>query len=357
MDKSTKLDFSGYNIYVGLDTHLKSWRVTTMVEDKVYQTFSQEPNAEALKTYLAKRFPKANYHSAYEASFCGFHIHRKLLALGINSIIVNPADIPTTDKERKQKEDTRDNRKIAKQLSQSDLVPIYVPDIEIEGDRQLVRYRKTISKEITRSKNRIKSQLHFLGIEIPPRFSNATHWPKRFTQWLEEVEVPTNSAKIILDSHLETVTGLRKKQLMINRAIRQISKKDIYNKNYNLLISIPGIGALTSMIILTEIGDISRFENFDHLSSFVGFVPMTNSTGEKDKVGDITIRRNSMLRGALIESAWVAIKADPVLMLAYQNLTKRMVANRAIVRIAKKLLSRIRYVLINQKPYEKGVVE
>ena len=153
MNKSSQLNFSGQNIYVGLDTHLKSWKVSIIVGETVYKTFSQDPNTEILNKYLVKNFPNANYFSAYEASFSGFKTHRDLISLGIKNMVVNPADIPTTDKERKQKEDSRDSRKIAKQLSKNDLMAIYIPDIDTEGDRQLVRYRKTLTKEISRTKN------------------------------------------------------------------------------------------------------------------------------------------------------------------------------------------------------------
>ena len=94
----TKLDYSGQNIYIGLDTHLKSWKTTIRVGDTFYKTFSQDPEAKVLSNYLGKNFPGGNYHSAYEAGFTGFKAHRELTRLGINNIVVNPADIPTTDK-------------------------------------------------------------------------------------------------------------------------------------------------------------------------------------------------------------------------------------------------------------------
>ena len=127
---SKQLDYSGQNIYIGLDTHLKNWKTTIRVGDTFYKTFSQDPSALVLSKYLHKHFPGGNYYSAYEASFSGFKAHRELLKLGILNIVVNPADIPTTDKQRKQKEDARDSRKIAEQLSGSNLVGIYIPDIE-----------------------------------------------------------------------------------------------------------------------------------------------------------------------------------------------------------------------------------
>jgi len=357
MNKSTKLDFSGQDIYIGLDTHLKNWRVSIIVNDSFYKTFSQDPKPVILRNYLTRNFPNGTFYSAYEASFCGFKIHRDLLNLGIKNIVVNPADIPTTDKERKQKEDSRDSRKIAKELSNNDLTPIYVPDIETEGDRSFIRYRKTLSKELARTKNRIKSHLHYYGIEIPVEFSKKNNWPKRFTLWLKEIEFPTESARTVLDGHLELAEILRKKKYTIDRQIRKLSQKEIYRKDYVLLLSVPGIGSITAMIILTEIGDIHRFKNLDHLCSYIGFVPTTRSTGDNEKTGDITPRRNKMLRTAIIESAWIAIRNDPALMLAYQKLTKRMSSQKAIIRIAKKLVSRIQYVLKNKKPYVQAVVK
>lgn len=357
MDKTKQLDFSGQDVFIGLDTHLKNWNVSIIVGETFYKTLSQDPLGIALKNYLEKNFPNANYYSAYEASFCGFGIHRELVSLGINNIIVNPADIPTTDKQRKQKEDSRDSRKIAKQLSTHDLTAIYVPDIEIDGDRSLIRYRKTLTKEISRTKNRIKSHLYYFGIVIPEQFAEKKYWSKRFTNWLKSVELPTGSAKLTLEEHLETSEMLRKKQYLINKQIRKLAEKEIYKENYTLLLSVPGIGSLTAMIILTELGDIKRFKNLDNLCSFIGLVPMTNSTGEHEKIGDITVRRNKLLRTAIIESSWVAIKNDPALILAYQQLVKRMKPQKAIVRIAKKLVNRMMYVLNNKQAYVQAVVK
>lgn len=198
--KIKQLDYSGENIYIGLDTHLKNWKSTILVGNTFFKTFSQDPNARALSKYLKKNFPGANFYSAYEASFSGFKAHRELTGLGIKNIVVNPADIPTTDKERKQKEDARDSRKIAEQLAGSKLEGIYVPDIELEGDRSMIRFRKTLTKEIARNKCRVKSFLYYHGIMIPNQFAGKTRWSKRFTLWLKELKLPTASSKSTLDS-------------------------------------------------------------------------------------------------------------------------------------------------------------
>lgn len=140
--KSKELSFDGQKVYVGIDVHLKNWRVTILLEHISHKTFSQDPNPEVLSTYLKKNFPGAEYHSAYEAGFCGFSVHRSLEEQGIHNIVVNPADIPTTDKERKQKEDKRDSRKIARSLRNGDLEPIYVPTRANEELRGLVGIAK-----------------------------------------------------------------------------------------------------------------------------------------------------------------------------------------------------------------------
>ncbi|MFR3425583.1 MAG: hypothetical protein ACLTSS_05150 [Phocaeicola coprocola] len=97
--QSNKLDFSGQNIYVGIDVHLKSWSVAILSEHSVLKRFSQSPEPEALHKYLVSNYPGANYFSVYEAGFCGFWIHERLTDLGITNIVVNPADVPTMSKE------------------------------------------------------------------------------------------------------------------------------------------------------------------------------------------------------------------------------------------------------------------
>jgi transposase len=352
-----KLDFTGENIYVGLDTHLKNWKTTILVGNTFFKTFSQDPNADALSKYLRKNFPGANYYSAYEASFNGFKAHRELTGSGIKNIVVNPADIPTTDKERKQKEDARDSRKIAEQLAARKLEGIYVPEIELEGDRAMLRFRKTITKEIARNKCRVKSFLYYHGITIPEKFANKTKWSKGFTTWLKELDLPATSAKSTLDAIIELVLFLRKQQYRTLRDIKTLSQEKNYKDNTALLISIPGIGLITAMTLLTEIGDISRFKSLDCLCSYIGLVPMINSSGELDSVGHITKRQNKVLRSMVVESSWVAIRNDPALMLAYQKLIVRMRPTKAFIRISKKIVNRIRFVLKNQTPYVKAVVE
>lgn len=356
--QSNQLNFTGQNIYVGFDVHLKSWKVTILTDELTHKTFSQPPKPEALYNYLLQNFPGGIYHSAYEAGFCGYWIHTELISFGIDSMVVNPADIPTTNKEVVQKEDKRDSRKIAKALRNGDLLPIYVPSLKTLEDRGLIRTRSMLVKDLTRYKNRIKSFLYFHGIEIPDTFYNAqTHWSKRFMNWLESLILSEESGKLSLSILLSESNNLRMALLEVNRNIRALAKTKWYKENVSYLQSIPGIGMLTAMLILTEIESINRFANIDKICSFIGLVPSTSSSGETERTGKITPRKNNVLRTAIIESAWVAARTDPALAKSYHDYCKRMDPNKAIIRIARKLLNRIQYVLKNQKPYVYSLVE
>lgn len=351
--KINEKSFEGQSIYVGIDIHKKSWKVSVMTENLDYKTFSAVPQADKLNSYLREHFPGADYHTAYEAGFSGFWLHRELTKLGINSIVVNPADVPTTDKERRQKEDQRDSRKIAQTLRSGQLQGIYIPSEKIQQDRTLLRTRDAIVKDLRRNKNRIKSLLYFEGIPYPERFyASRTHWSRKFIEWLESIAC----AKAALTAYLDMVKHQRALLLRVTRQIRELSQTVDYKEKVDLLVEVPGIGTLTAMKLLTELENINRFPDFNRLRSYVGLVPSTASSGDNLTDTGITPRTNSRLRVALIESAWVAIRNDPAMLIAYQKLCKRMPGNRAIVRIAKKLLSRIAFVLRTKSKYEKGVV-
>ena len=350
-----ELDFTGQNIYAGIDVHKNSWNVSIYSDDLYHKTISQPPSAEVLYGYLSKHFPRGTYYSVYEAGFCGFWIHHQLESLGINSIVVNPADIPTTDKEKKYKTDKIDSNKLAKQLRNRDLDPIYIHNMSILEDRNLLRTRRTLVKELTRYKNRIKSDLYFFGIEIPEIFSNKSYWSKRFLTWLSSVRFQKDSGDAAFGVLLDQVKLLRSQLLEINRKIRVLSRTEKYHKRVTLLLTIPGIGIITAMTFLTEIEDIHRFANLEKLRSYVGLTPSSHSSGDKETHGEMINRGNRFIKSSIIESAWVAARRDPSLHLDYIRFRKRMDKNKAIVRIACKLLDRMNFVLKNEKPYRSGI--
>jgi transposase len=350
--QSKEISFKGQSIYAGIDTHLKNWKVSIYLEHSTYKTFSQEPCAKTLANYLQKRFPEGSYYSAYEAGFCGFSVHHELTKYGISNIVVNPADIPTTDKERKQKEDKRDSRKIARSLRSGELTGIYIPSKEGMEFKSLVRQRKTLVKDINRNKNRVKSLLYLYGIRIPVElWVSSRHWSSRYTEWLRTVKFDSAHGKNTLDMLIDLTLFHRQQLLTLNREFRSLAKDPVGGKLIRLLMSIPGVGLITAITLLAEIEDINRFKSIDQFCSFVGLVPSTGSSSDNEVTKGITPRSNRPLRNVIIESAWIAIRNDSTLALKYNELRKRMDGNKAIVRIAKQLLNRIRYVLKNEKEY------
>lgn len=348
-----KLDFKGQNIYAGLDVHLKSWQVTLLNDQLTLKTFGMPPEPEVLSNYLQSNYPGASYYSAYEAGFSGLWTHHRLCNLGVNNIVVNAADIPGTQKDQFQKEDKRDSRKIARSLREGSLTAIYTPLESTLNDRSLIRSRKALVRDMIRFKLRIKSFLYFYGIQLPEQFKDSNkHWSKRFMTWLEEIPMKEPSGHLALKALVDEARSQKELLKNIIREIKSLSENDTYRDRIKLLCSIPGIALITAMFILTEVEDIDRFPNAERFASFIGLIPMTHSSGSKEKVGEITFRSHNYLRSAFVESAWVAIRRDPALLMAYQNLVKRMVPNNAIIRIAKTLANRTYTVLKYNKLYE-----
>ncbi len=354
MENISKLNFAGQPIYVGLDVHKKSWSVSILTELSEHKTFSQPPDVAVLMNYLRRTFPGASYHTVYEAGFCGFWIHDQLEAAGAQNMVVNPADVPTSNKERRRKTDPVDCRKLAKRLRSQELTGIYVPPRERTEDRHLLRTRNSMVRKQTRCKNQIKAILAFYGINIPEDLS---HWSRSFVAWIEEIALTRTSGNLALKVHLEELLHLRNLLAKLNREIRKLSITSVYKKDVALLKTVPGIGILAAMILLTELHTISRFKSLDDLCGYVGLVPDTDSSGEQEVVTGISRRRNPLLRTILVEAAWVAIRKDPALMKAFIDYAKRMKKSKAIVKIARKLLSRIRYVLKNNTAYVPAVIQ
>jgi transposase len=346
----TILDYTGQHVYVGLDVHKKSWTVSLCTEQAAFKTFTQPPEVETLMAYVRRTFPHAKYHCVYEAGFCGYWIVAQLRSSGIECLVINPADVPTSDKEKQYKTNRVDARKLVRSLRNGELAGIYVPSRTAQEDRALVRSRHTLVGKQTRCKNLIKSTLCFYGIALPEDIVDR-YWSARFTRWLESLELATTSGTTTLKMLLEELAFLRQLILRTTRAIRSLACSERYVPSVEHLTSIPGVSILVAMIFLTEIVDIERFRTLDHLASFVGLVPGERSSGEEKTDPGITHRKNPHLRWVLMESAWVAIRHDPSLALAFTKLAARMPKTQAIVRIARKLLNRIRFTLKQQQDY------
>jgi transposase len=349
------IDFTGKTMWVGIDMHEKDLQVAKVLDGICLGNHRMPANGKALIEHLRTRYRGAAFKCVYESCAWGFTLQRELTAAGIECIVVHAGDVSSSDKERKRKTDKVDALKLARNLASGDLTAIHVPDKDLQKERNLIRFRKKLVGDLNRSKNRLKSLLKYQGINIPERLGKKNNWSLNFMNWIEDEAKKDILLQDTLLLMLEEIKLLRQLLLKTEKALRKL-RQDKYDEQSKLLMSAPGVGRTTAMLFLLEIGDIKRFGSFDTLNDLVGFCPDTDSSGDTERDRGITSRRHKQLRSALIEAAWTAIRIDPALMDAYQKLTKRMKGQHAIIRIARKLLRRMRAILISGIPYQKGVI-
>ncbi|WKV11830.1 IS110 family transposase [Marivirga harenae] len=234
-------DFSGMNIYAGIDVHKKSWSVTILVDEQEHRTFNQPPSAEVLFKNLNKNFPGATYYSAYEAGFCGYGHHRQLVELGIDNVVIHPADVPTTDKDKAGKTDKVDSRKIAKGLRSGDLRGIHVFNEADQDLRSFARMRHNMQKDLRKAKQRIKVFLNYNTISVPAHLDD-DNWSKAYEAWLEdEVTFSTENARTAFGFMLSNYHYQKQQVRQISKELRAYFRK-YHKQDYFLLRTIPGIG-------------------------------------------------------------------------------------------------------------------
>ena len=348
------IDFSNKQLFVGIDVHKLRWQVAVYHEGLILSNTSIEGSSEALITHLRKFYGNAQFSCVYESGPFGFALCRSLWAAGMECMVVNPADIPNTNRESCSKSDPVDARKLSMHLAAGLLHPIHIPTEKLQKQRSLIRFRKKLWGDLVRSKNRLKGELLFQGITIPPQYDNA-HWSHNFLHWIEAQAKRDEDLRDTLILMLEQVKHLRLLLLKTERKLRELMWSEEYKTKSELLRSIPGVGPLTAMLFLLEVGDVSRFKTFDQLNRFIGFCPDSHSSGENDRHTGISLRKHSQLRSMLVEAAWQLVRRDPAMLEQYKALTKRMKGQDAIIRIARKLLRRIRAVMLSERMYVVGV--
>ncbi len=297
---------------------------------------------------MHRKYPGGKYRAVYEAGFCGFWIQRKLASYGISCIVASPADVPTTHKEKLSKTDTVDSRKLARELELARLSSIHIPRLEEQTLRSLCRLRHSLVKDSTRTKNRIKGFLNLYGYNLSKEAGR--YWSGKYIHKLEEISGKLPGGDTL--KHLVSILKETRKQITrctvdLRLAIKASGKLD----DINLLMKIPGIGFVTAATFVCEIMDVNRFDSFDCLASYVGLIPTMSDSGEKEQHTNRNPRGNALLNRALVESSWVAIRKDPAMLKKFRELSLRMKKQKAIIRIAKKLLSRINSVWKNRNDY------
>jgi transposase len=338
-------NFKGKQIFVGLDIHKKSCELKALSDNlSLGNVVKLSPyNGLIISNFLHKHYPDAKYLCVYEAGFSGFWLQRELSQFGINCIVVNPADVPTSNKDSVNKNDQIDAIKLGKSLRADQLRGIYIPSIEQEQARSLVRQRIRIKHSIKRFKNRIMSHYNFQGIQLDwDEGKMPTTWSRNKINQLEQDALKRSDLAML--GYLDTIKSLRQEELKSLKRIRHLSQTATHKRLYESLLKIRGIGSITAMIYITELMTMSRFKTFDKLQSFVGLIPTQQSSSETDKRGHMTNRSNGILKIALNQSAWSAVRYNPEMSLYYEEQKARLRKSQfAIIKVMVKLLRKIRY--------------
>ena len=348
-----KISFSGQKIFVGIDVHKRKWSVATITESGFERVHTQNASAQELIDFLHRHYPDGDYLAVYEAGFTGFSTYYSLLEAGIKCMVIHPADVPTTQYESVMKTDKLDCRKLAKSLRVGLLNGVYIRPKDSIDDRGVIRVRRAIIKDLSRYKIRVRHLLMSNGVILPEQFDKrrGSCWSGAFIAWLKSDIRLLSATRRSLDLLIAQVERMRQAQLQATRELRSLSRTEAYRENYDLICSVPGIGGIVAMTLLTEIHDICRFRNERQFASYLGLVPTSHSSGDKTIHGEMTFRGNKELGPMMIEAAWIAIRNDVGLAASYSLYCRKMKSQQAIVRVARKLSNIIIAVLKSKKKY------
>jgi transposase len=345
MGRYDRMKGESKDVFVGVDLHLKRWHVTIRTREEELFSGGIPGNWESLRRLL-ERYKDRGIKVVYEAGYFGFWLYDRVCEWGAECIVTPPSLVPQQQGNR-VKTDRRDSRKLADYLAKGLLKRVWVPNATELAHRQVARRRRQLIGDRVRTQLRIKAELRFygLGLTISGKWSQAyvanLRRLKFGDRWLAE------SFGRLLDEY-EFLSELIKKQTAL---LKELSQTAAYQEAVTLLQSITGIGLITAMEILLEIGDFGRFKRCEQLAAYVGLTPSQYSSGEKIRMGRITGIGKASLRGLLVEASWVLIGKDQGMRQIYDRIKRHAGGKRAIVAIARRLLLCIRRMMMDRRPY------
>lgn len=238
--------------------------------------------------------------------------------------------------------------KILSHLLRMDFIPeSYKPDSGTRNLRELLRYRAFLVRERTRTKNAVHALLARGNIDNP----YTDLFGKAGLSYLRGLELPP-VRRACLDGYLNLLSSLSTE---IKAAEQAVGEEFKVSPQARLLCTIPGVGPLLSLFILSEIGDISRFPTSRQLSSHAGLVPSISQSGGTVRHGRITRQGSTWLRWALVEAAIHAVGRPGPLRDHYSRLKRKKGNKVARVAVARKISTYIFYMLKEEKTYEEVI--
>lgn len=326
--------------YIGLDVHKNSIAIAVADygrENEPRYWGEIENNLDQLTKVLKKLCRDGNKLSCvYEAGPCGYGIYRHLISEGIDCSVVAPSKIPRKSGDR-IKNDQRDALSLARLHRAGELTPVYVPDQKDEALRDLVRAREDAQKDLRKSKQRLNAFLLRHNIV----FTGRSMWSKAFFNWLSTISMEHPAQQFTLQEYINTVESCNLRIQRFTEQIRELSKQSHLYPLITALQAMRGISLIVAATMVSELGDLKRFESPSQLMSYLGLIPSEHSSGRKIKRGSITKTGNAHVRKVLIEGAQayrLPARVSLAIRKRQENLSEKVcqIAWKAQVRLCKR---------------------
>lgn len=294
-----------YPAYVGLDVHKDTIAVAVAPAGRDAPEYHGEiankpKNVAKLVDRLSQTYGGEVLLFSYEAGPCGYALHRQILSLGHDCEVVAPSKIPQKPGER-IKTDRRDALKLAARSRSGDLTAVWVPDIEQEAMRDLTRARDDMKGQQRKARQQLNAFVLRHGHAWP---SNKTRWTKGHYAWLASLHFAHDWQYGVLQDYINAVQAATDRVTQLNAQLERVLPQWSLAPVVYSLVALRGIDKLAAMVLLAELGDISRFDSPRQLMSYLGLVPSEHSSGSKRSQGAITKTGNRHARRILVESAW-----------------------------------------------------
>jgi len=324
-------------IHVGVDLHQRFCYMTALeARGKIVQSGPVRNEKAVLRKYF-RQFHGQAVQVAVEA--CGFWpAFREVVEPEVQRLVlVHPQRVKAIAS-AKLKNDRVDSETLAHRL-RCDLLPeSWKADRETQARRQQVRLRTTLVRQRTRLKNQVHAVLHQQGLRSPV----TDLFGKRGRFWLGQVKLPVQARESV-QACLRMIDHYSEE---IQQQNLRLSKKAGEDERARWLMTIPGIGECSAMMLLAEVGDIGRFGSKEALCSYAGLVPRVRESAGKAARGGITRQGSSWLRWIMVEAAQVATRCSPAAKRYYERLLRKKHKHVARVALARKLLIAV-YALLH----------
>lgn len=325
---------------VGADIHVRNSYLDITTGDGERLRRGRCGNSLAdLVEFLAGLDPTEGFHVVIESTTNSRAIARLWQEYGRQAAVPVQADVVNARKIRIIAESVckadRVDSGVLNELGRSNLrLPVcYVPDDEVFALREHLRARQDLVRIRTMLKNRIHAVLHRRGILTPTQ----DLFGASGQAWLEQVGLD-EAGRQIVGRFQEVLASLQRTIAASTVQLREVAKQPRWSQSLAWLRTIPGVGLITGLTILAELGDLSRFGSRAAVANFAGLIPVTRTSNEHGFQGGITRHGSRHLRQVLVEAAWVAIRRVPRYRALFERVQARKHACTAIVAVARQIL-------------------